>query len=441
MRAHRRESNRLYWTWVALVSMLLLMVQPVLAAGQGAGDYEGRIVDEVRITGAKHTRESIIRRELASEGGQPLDSGNMAEDRSNLDALGVFSQIEVYPMEEGEKLILVIDLKETFRYLPTVALKIDDENGISVGGGLKATNLFGRAMFFSGTVLFGGATTIVLHVKDNWVVGDHIGYDLKYSHRDRRNELFGFNELSDEVFLEIAGRLGKRGRAGVPISFQSIKSDADGKTLDPDNRDNMLSVGGFIGYDSRDLISNPHSGWYSGIDASRVWALDSGRARWLGNLDVRRYIQISGPHVAAVFSLLTLSTGSVGVEVAEWQQYSLGGTSSIRGWDIGRRYGKSQFINTLEYRYNVLEPRNFQFFGINASLGIQLAAFGDAGAVWSQREEFTDSWIAGGGIGLRLILPYVGLARFDLGWGDRPSGVVVHIGAQEKADKARLRVR
>lgn len=424
-----------------LILACMLFGSVAFAAEYDVGQYEGQTVDEIRVSGAKHTREYIIRRELASRVGEPLSLKNLKEDAGNLDGLGVFSLIKIYPVEENEKVILMIEVKETFRFLPTVSLKIDDENGISVGGGLKSVNLFGRAMYFSGTALFGGATTVVVWLKDPWVFGDHVGYDLQYYHRDRRNELYEFDEVADEVFLIVSRYAGKRGRVGVLGSYQFLRSNTDGKTLDPDNEDNILSAGFMIGYDSRDLKSNPHNGWDNDIDVSRVWATDVGRAHWLGNLDIRRYQRIAGPHVLGLFSLTTLTSGEVGVEIAEWQQYSLGGTNSVRGWDIGRRYGKNQFINTIEYRYNIVEPRNFEFFGINASLGVQLAAFGDAGVVWSEPDRFSDSFIGGGGVGLRLIVPYVGLARLDFGWGDAGAGVQVHLGALEKAERARMRVR
>jgi outer membrane protein assembly factor BamA len=426
---------------------LLLVVACAFAASitsaveSDVGEYEGRIIDEVRISGARHTREHTILRELASKPGEPLSQKNLREDAANLDALGVFSEIRVYPIDEGGRIILSIEVKETFRYLPTLSLRIDDENGISVGGGLKSVNLFGRAMFFSGSALFGGATTVVLWLQDPWIVGNRIGYDLQYFHRDRRNELYKFGETADEIFLILHGHLGKNGRIGLLSSYQYLGSDTKGKTLAPDNRDNIVSLGVLVGYDSRDLKSNPHSGWDSYIDVSRFWSLDMDAARWLGNIDIRRYQRISGPHILGLFSLLTLTSGDVGREIAEWQQYSLGGSNSIRGWDIGRLYGKNQFINTLEYRYNILEPRNFEAFGIRAPLGIQLAAFGDVGAVWSRSEDFSGAFIGGGGVGLRFIIPYVGLARFDLGWGGSGVNTQIHIGALEKAARARMRVR
>jgi outer membrane protein assembly factor BamA len=428
-----------------LAVVCVLAASSLLAAGPATegdtGQFEGRVIDDIRISGAKHTKQHIIERELASKPGEPLSQKNLTEDAANLDALGVFSDINVRPVEEDGKLILAIDVKETFRYLPVVALKIDDENGISIGGGLKSVNLFGRAMYFSGTVLFGGATTVVLQLRDAWVVGNRIGYDLQYFHRDRRNELFEFDEVADEIFLILYGPLGKYGKTGITSSYQYLKSDTDGKTLDPDNRDNMLSVGLFLGYDSRDLKSNPHNGWDSYIDVSRVWSMDTDTARWLGNIDLRRYQSISGPHILGLFSMLTMTSGDVGVNIAEWQQYSLGGSNSVRGWDIGRLSGKNQFINTLEYRFNILEPRSFSVFGINARLGVQLAAFGDVGAVWSESEDFSNSFIGGGGAGLRLIIPYVGLGRIDFGWGGSGVGVQVHLGAGEKAERARSRVR
>jgi outer membrane protein assembly factor BamA len=159
------------------------------------------------------------------------------------------------------------------------------------------------------------------------------------------------------------------------------------------------------------------------------------------NLDLRRYLPLAERHTLALFSLTTLTTGTVGEDIASWQVFALGGTNTIRGWELGAREGKNQFINTIEYRYELMTPRSFRLFKFTGYLGLQIAVFGDVGSAWNTRQEFETAFIGGGGVGVRLIMPFVGMIRFDLGGGESGLGLQVHIADQEKAVKQRARVR
>ena len=127
--------------------------------------------------------------------------------------------------------------------------------------------------------------------------------------------------------------------------------------------------------------------------------------------------------------------------MAPWQTFGLGGSNSIRGYDVGAKVGKNQFINTVEYRWNFVQPRPFSLFGLTASFGLQLALFADFGSAWNTGKEFRRNFIWGGGTGLRLIVPYVGLVRLDLGFGQDDPWIVFHMGTGEKSDRQRERVR
>ena len=70
-----------------------------------------------------------------------------------------------------------------------------------------------------------------------------------------------------------------------------------------------------------------------------------------------------------------------------------------------------------------------------------LAAFGDFGTAWDTSEEFSDHWIAGGGVGIRLIIPQMVMMRFDLAFGEPALGVSFHFGTDEKAAAQRFRIR
>ena len=69
--------------------------------------------------------------------------------------------------------------------------------------------------------------------------------------------------------------------------------------------------------------------------------------------------------------------------------------------------------------------------------------FGDAGTVWDDGSAFdSQNFIAGWGLGLRLLVPIVGMVRLDVAWGGGSGyGAMFHIGAYEKAVMARRRVR
>ncbi len=418
----------------------------ILTVAKGIGgairNCEGKIIKDIRIKGAYWTRDYIILRELFSRVGQPCSLRNLQRDEERLDRLGIFSEVNIRPVPENDQVILEIEVHETFPYLPTLNLKISDEDGVQAGIGFKSVNMFGKAIYFSGKYLFGKAQNIEVDLRDPWVTGNHLGYRLEYYHRNRTNVLYKFREKADELFLRVESYLYETGRIGAVVSWESVQSDEAGKTLSSNNRDNVASLGFFLGYYTIDFSSNPSRGWWNEIALSRVGAFGTDSGYWRLVVDLAHYRSIFPHQTLVLMSLTTLTDGRVGRNMAVWQQYALGGSNSIRGWNLGMRFGSNQFINTVEYRYNFLEPRRFQYFGINAYLGLQVAGFVDVGQVWYENREFTlSNFILGSGIGVRFIIPYVGVIRFDFALGQPGKGVKLHIEAQERKKKWRLRVR
>ncbi|MFQ5753324.1 MAG: BamA/TamA family outer membrane protein, partial [bacterium] len=132
----------------------------------------------------------------------------------------------------------------------------------------------------------------------------------------------------------------------------------------------------------------------------------------------------------------------VGEEIPRHQDFHIGGTNSVRGWELNSRSGKNQFLNTVEYRVTFIEPQMLSFFGLTADVGLQLALFGDLGIAWNESQEFnTDNFIGGYGLGLRLLVPFVNMFRIDLGLGESGKSVKLHLGAFEKPVAQRFRVR
>jgi outer membrane protein insertion porin family len=406
----------------------------------------GRIVKEIRLEGLKRTKEYIVTRELASKVGAPLLERNLEEDRLQLEKLDVFVDILIESALDGEMVVLTYRFVETLRFMPSIGVQITDENGVSAGLGVKIPNLFGRNVSFSTRAMAGGSTLVQLAMENPWVLGNRIGYQLGYYYRDRDNLIGDFHEISHEFYLEIGGPWGRRGRFGGVLEYMNVRSDVSGVTLSPSDHDKVTRIGAFVAYDSRDAIMDTQKGWWLEARLGReVRIFNNASDFYQLDLDARRYqpLPFGDRHRLAVYSLLTLRTGTVGVDVAPWQLFGMGGTNTVRGWEYAFQKGKDQFIGTLEYSFTVLKPRLFLLpFKIRYRGGLQLCLFADTGLAWNEAGQFElGNFISGYGVGLRILVPVVGMLRLDLGWGETGRGVAIHVGAYEKPVMSRRRVR
>jgi len=83
-------------------------------------------------------------------------------------------------------------------------------------------------------------------------------------------------------------------------------------------------------------------------------------------------VPIIEKHTLALFSLTTLRIGDAGTDIPLHQDFHMGGTNSVRGWDISPdRSGKNQWINTVEYRVTLMEPKVLSLLGLTADIGFQ----------------------------------------------------------------------
>jgi outer membrane protein assembly factor BamA len=222
-----------------------------------------------------------------------------------------------------------------------------------------------------------------------------------------------------------------------------VKSETDGITLSPSNADCIPGLNFFIRYDSRNLRSAPHSGWWSEFGLGKSGEFLGGNGNfWTYTFDVRRYQPIADRHGLDFFSLSTLRTGTVGTDIPVYLQYDLGGANTIRGWTLGASKGKSQFINTIQYRYDLVKRRPFKIKGFSLYAGLRVAVFSDFGIAWNDGSEFTyDNFIAGIGVGVRLLIPFVDVIRIDFAWGERGEGLRNYFAVEPKPDRQRRRVR
>jgi outer membrane protein insertion porin family len=437
---HRRHHHLLVFIIVFGLIHILLYPQ------QGQDSPEGKIIQEIHFEGLKRTKEYIVTRELISKIGEPFRQENLDKEYLRLMILDIFSRIRIETEVKEDDVVLIYRFTETFPLLPLPAFKITDENGISVGANLKSSNLLGKNIFFSGGMLFGGTKEVELWVRNPWVIGNHFGYALEYYRRERDNLITDSFETSNEFYLKIQGNFGERGRIGGGFESLNIQSERPGTTLSPSGQDHTARFSFFLGYDSRDAFPDTRQGWWSEVAFGYDSRLFKSQTDFFQvDLDIRRYqpLPFGDRHSLAIYSLTTLRTGTLGENVAPWQAFGIGGSSTVRGWEYAARKGKNQFINTLEYRITLLKSRAVKLpFNINYRIGVGFALFGDLGIGWDDPSQFqTNNFIGGVGAGIRLMMPVLGMLRFDVAWGQKGQGIFLHIGAFEKPVMTRKRVR
>ena len=409
--------------------------------------WQGRVVRRIDVRGHQVTRETVIRREIRTEVGEPLVLETVAADVTRLDNISIFAQIDVDAEAAGDDGVrLTFVFKEMPSWIPLVSFVYTEENGFSAGPGVTALNVDGRGIRFSGRAYFGGTRQYWVRVQDPWVAGNHLGFDVFGARYERTDALRGFEETSEELTPELGTWLGDRGRLRGKLSLFRMRSDTDGVTLSPDNDDLLVRLGVAVGWDSRDSWRNPTRGWQNELEVWKTGGFLGGDGDfWSMNLDLRRWFRTGHRQKLQLAGLLSLQSGDLGADVPLYMDYRLGGANTIRGYsvnELGKALaGKNQLLGTAEYSFTLVPLRRWDIWVLSMRLGIELAVFGDVGTAWSEPAELGWSRTrAGAGAGLRILVPGTEMTRFDVGWSPE-GGVHFHFGNWSRPAAQRFRLR
>ena len=412
---------------------------PHPALAQATDPMEGRVVGQIRVSGLRNVPSDLVERHLVTRVGAPFRRADLAVDQRRLDELRLFTTVLIEPRLEADAVVLDVTVAETLRLLPVIYIRVTDENGVSVGPGLRGINLLGRGSQVGVAARFGGETGVSTTIDTTTITPGTWSRHLGFSYSRRRNTLYDFDERATSVDARFARNWRHGLRTGVAAELLSINTGDSGASLSPDGTDVIPTIGAFLTFDDTDSSTNPRDGWWAEAQIDRLFG-DAGS--WTIILDGRRFQRLADRHGLGIFSLATLQTGEVGTSLPEYLQFALGGANTVRGWSLGARTARNQFIGTLEYTY-VLQPvRSFSVAGLNLYWGLQVAGFGDLGLAWNDRDDLTGSpALDGYGAGLRVQVPFVDLIRIDVAWGEPAQGATAYFGVSLKATRQRQRVR
>ncbi|MDD2999437.1 MAG: BamA/TamA family outer membrane protein [Candidatus Riflebacteria bacterium] len=376
------------------------------------------VLAEIKIEGLKKTNEKVVRRELTIKTGEIYDNKKIVRDLQRLYNLGFFEEVrrDHLPGKTPEEVVLVIHVVEQKTGRAGVGAGYSSLNGLVGFVNLSQNNFQGIGKRVYMKTEFGGIQTYELGYFDPWLNDkpQSFGVDL-YNTKYTRNLYSSGDTLTeyDERRKGGAITLGRRLEKDVDLSFRFRDEDikltpTDSTATSPAGIVNgrIQTLAAILDKDTRDNRFRPTGGQHDTLWIETTGGLLKGSNQYTKYLlSLRRYFAISKNRrtvfaVQGAFGQTTIGEGSVPI----YDMFSIGGSSTVRGYEEREFLGTKVFYSNLELRQNF--AKNFDVVG-----------FYDLGSAWGtdyDRKKLSYDQKQGYGVGIRLQTP-LGPVALDYG--------------------------
>ena len=390
-------------------------------------------ISRIEFSGLSKTKPSIVRKQLRVKAGEIFDQVLLRRDLNRIYDLGFFDDVTYKVEDDPEKagsLILTISLKEKRTGQLTFGVGFDSRSKLTGYTALSENNLRGTGKRAYATVELGAQQTFDVGYGDPFVGKNNASYDVNlFSRRVYREprlvSIVTGQPVTNTVFYQ-EQRTGGRLNYSVPIDVDRTKkylfgyrnesaslqqTDVNGNTTPVTSLQDSGRIAAFsAGFlrDRRDLQLDPSSGGREQILVEQAASIFGGNQSFTKlDLDVRRYFPLIGPEKVGELPKVVLANrlviGQSFGQLPAFEQYFVGGSETVRGYDVDAQLGDNQIYNNLEFRYRFQKK-------------LTLVAFVDAGRASGGRFANDDSILYSVGGGVRLQTP-IGPIRFDVGFG------------------------
>jgi outer membrane protein insertion porin family len=405
-------------------------------------------VSRVELSGLKKTKASLIRRQIRVKTGDIYDAAKIRRDLNRIYDLGFFEDavpnIADDPNLPGS-VIVTYALKEKRTGQLSFGVGFDSRSRISGFATVQDTNLRGSGKRALASIETGSRRNYELSFGNPFIGDKNASYDVSvYSrtlYRQPRlvQQLAGGGVTSNDVSFE-EQRTGGRLNFTKPLDYDRNRTflfgyrneraklqqrNSDGSLTPPVTADgNELQSSGTIsafsaGFlrDKRDIRIDPSRGSRQQIIVEKGLNFLGGDTSFTKlDIDLRNYFPLMQGQKATdaprlVFASRVVAGKSLN-QLPAFEQYYIGGSDTVRGYDIDEQFGDNQFYTNLELRYRFQNK-------------IQLVGFVDAGSAFGGNFSSNNKSDAlfSFGAGVRLQTP-IGPIRLDLGRGS--DGVKTH---------------
>ena len=411
-------------------------VQDALPSASPAAPAAERLVD-VLVHGNHTTPDADVIAIAGLTIGAPLAPDAMAAATKRLESADRFEAVEIRKryrsIEHADEVVLVIliderphpmevpgppvtkpfrTLRDGLMFLPLVSYT--DGYGLSYGAQFSFADVLGKRSRIGVPLTWGAERRVAVELERKFQHGpvsrleggtgiirrEHPFYDVP----DRRGEVWARAERALPLALRVGG--------GVRLSDIAFGGEST-PAFDLDDR--LLASGVDLTLDTRADPTFPRNAVY----ARAAWEhldFEAQPARNRTTLEGRGFVGLFGSSVLA----LRATHGRADGALPPYEQWLLGGPSSVRGFSTGSEVGDRIVSGSIELRLPFSSPLRVAKTGV--------AVFLDRGAVWNDGQRLADAdWKQGYGAGVFAIATVFQL-RLDVAHG-QGRGTRVHFSA------------
>jgi outer membrane protein insertion porin family len=437
-----------------------------------------RRIEGFKVEGLKKTKEWVVRRMIETKPGVLFQQSMVAKDLQRIFNVGIFQSVktEVRPGQiDPAAVIVVVQVEEKRTGVASIAAAYSDLDHFVMMLSVAENNFRGRAERASVDLEAFGRTSYDVSFYEPFLDKRNTSMDLSLFNTERRRRFSGMGiPVTDDRFRErraggavrFSRPLGPTRRFSLGLRSEEVSSSylvathdlgspglvqpfslvrpAQARVIIPVPPVERPTPGGYPGdiivaaplhpagrvnsttfeytWDTRDLITDPKHGSFRDLSVEVAGGVFGGASNYnLYSAEQRMFIpQRRGKDVIALRLMLGTSTGDLPL----FDSFSVGGGTTLRGYQEDRYRGESMVLGTLEYRYRVNES-------------LQAVGFVDAGDAFGgtfptvvpgfdiPAEDQKLTLHVGTGVGLRAVTP-LGPIRID--WGVGSEGSEIHFG-------------
>jgi NTE family protein len=382
---------------------------------------EGR-VDGIRLAGEKKTQSSLIRREIQTKIGSPLNLDTLGHDIQHLYALDYFESLTVDLAKSPQGgIVLTFKIKDKPTVKVRLGLRFDLEDSFTGLTDIVIDNLTGRGFKLYLNARYGNYTDLTLGYHSPVFLRSYFVHTIQAFYRQRNYFIYeDKNKVNELSIARIGGDVAfgyQWFRFGDTYLRYRYETDRTSETLAPLSAERSLHIGSLAfltTIDTRDSSTIAHKGiLFKGSYESARPAYGSTNAFTKTSAYIQGNLPLGERHTVMIEGIAGIGNGDISYQ----EKFGIGGADYLLGFPLAG-YQRREFIGsnlmgcTLAYRWKI---REYQLKAVKA---VYLGIAGQAANVWDTREAMSARDLRkGAGIGLYADT-MIGPMRLDLAAGE-----------------------